>query len=207
MGLRHSFPGSLTVATLFTMTNSPPACGQASICGKSYDPVPYQPNRIPVEESLRKAADLRRHMETRRSVRMFSTDPVPEQALLDAIATASSAPSGVHQQPWTFVLVTDSEVRQKIRNTAEEEERISYSGRLGAEWLSALRPLGTVAVKPHLSEAPHLIVVFQQRFFLAGDGSTRKHYYVSESVGIAVGMRLPRCMWPASPRSPTPQRR
>lgn len=129
-------------------------------------------------------------MNERRTVRMFSPDPVPEQAVIDAIAVASTAPSGAHQQPWTFVLVEDPDLRRQIREAAEEEERISYDGRLGEEWLSALRPLGTDAVKAHLTDAPYLIVVFQQRHYLAEDGTTRKHYYGDESVGIAVGMLL-----------------
>ncbi|MEU5696321.1 nitroreductase family protein [Actinosynnema sp. NPDC020468] len=145
---------------------------------------------MPTEVSVRTAADLRARMDERRTVRMFSTDPVPEQVVLDAIAVASTAPSGAHQQPWTFVRVKDADVRKQIREAAENEERISYAGRLGDEWLDALRPLGTDDVKPHLTDAPELIVVFQQRFYLEADGSTRKHYYVDESVGIAVGMLL-----------------
>lgn len=158
--------------------------------GEPYRPVPYRPARMPVEAALAAAASLRTRMEQRRTVRMFSPDPVPEQVVLDAIATASTAPSGAHQQPWTFVLVTDPAVRQRIRDAAEQEEHRSYAGRLGEEWLSALRPLGTDSVKPHLTEAPYLIVVFQQRYHLLDDGSTHKHYYVDESVGIAVGMLL-----------------
>jgi iodotyrosine deiodinase len=145
---------------------------------------------MPVDESLRAAADLRARMRERRTVRMFSGDPVPEQVVLDAIAVASTAPSGAHQQPWTFVLVKDPEVRRRIRDAAEHEERVSYAGRLGEEWLDALRPLGTDDVKPHLTDAPVLVVVFQQRYYLEPDGTRRKHYYVDESVGIAVGMLL-----------------
>ncbi|RJQ80533.1 nitroreductase family protein [Pseudonocardiaceae bacterium YIM PH 21723] len=158
--------------------------------GQNYDPVPYRPARIPAEQALETSASLRARMDERRTVRAFSTDPVPEQLVLDAIAVASTAPSGAHQQPWTFVLVTDPDVRKQIREAAEEEERISYAGRLGEEWLDALRPLGTDDVKPHITDSPYLIVVFQQRFYIEPDGSTRKHYYVDESVGIAVGMLL-----------------
>ncbi|WP_340682399.1 nitroreductase family protein [Amycolatopsis coloradensis] len=158
--------------------------------GDPFEPVPYRPARVPAEESLATAADLRRRMDTRRTVRMFSTDPVPEQVVVDAIAVAATAPSGAHQQPWTFVLIKDAETKQRIRDAAEEEERVSYEGRLGEEWLSALRPLGTDAVKTHLTDAPYLIVVFQQRYFLDEDGTKHKHYYVDESVGIAVGMLL-----------------
>ncbi|TQM79649.1 nitroreductase [Saccharothrix saharensis] len=145
---------------------------------------------MPVDDSLRAAADLRARMRERRTVRMFSGDPVPEQVVVDAIEVASTAPSGAHQQPWTFVLVKDPEVRRRIREAAEHEERVSYAGRLGDEWLDALRPLGTDDVKPHLTDAPALVVVFQQRYYLDPDGTRSKHYYVDESVGIAVGMLL-----------------
>ncbi|KAA2266131.1 nitroreductase family protein [Solihabitans fulvus] len=158
--------------------------------GQPYQPVPYHPARMPVDESLHTAATLRERMMERRTVRAFSTEPVPEQLVVDAIAVAGTAPSGAHQQPWTFVLVTDPEVRAKIRAAAENEEKLSYDGRLGEEWLNALRPLGTDMHKPHLTDAPYLIIVFQQRFYLDEDGEQHKHYYVDESVGIAVGMLL-----------------
>ncbi|MFL4496402.1 nitroreductase family protein [Streptomyces sp. VTCC 41912] len=158
--------------------------------GEPYRSVPYRPERMPAAESLARAAELRERMDRRRTVRQFSTDPVPEQVVRDALACAATAPSGAHQQPWTFVLVKDPEVRRRIRAAAEAEEQRSYEGRLGEEWLAALRPLGTDEVKPHLTDAPHLIVVFQQRHWLGPDGTKRKHYYVDESVGIAVGMLL-----------------
>ncbi|MFI5999817.1 nitroreductase family protein [Streptomyces sp. NPDC051366] len=158
--------------------------------GEPYRPVAYRPERMPGGESLARAAELRARMDERRTVRRFSPDPVPEQVVRDAIACAATAPSGAHQQPWTFVLVKDPAVRRQIRDAAEQEELISYDGRLGDEWLAALRPLGTDAVKTHLTDAPALIVVFQQRYWLGPDGTKRKHYYVDESVGIAVGMLL-----------------
>ncbi|MET8292433.1 nitroreductase family protein [Streptomyces sp. NPDC005180] len=158
--------------------------------GLPYRPVAYRPARTPAPETLARAAELRARMDERRTVRHFSPDPVPEQAVRDAIACAATAPSGAHQQPWTFVLVKDPAIRRQIRAAAEQEEQISYEGRLGDEWLAALRPIGTDAVKTHLTDAPALIVVFQQRYWLGPDGEKRKHYYVDESVGIAVGMLL-----------------
>lgn len=146
---------------------------------------------MPVEEALRATDWLRSRMAERRSVRAFSPDPVDERLVLDAIAVAATAPSGAHQQPWTFVLVTDPDVRARIREAAEAEERRAYAGRLGEEWLNALRPLGTDEHKPHLTDAPFLIVVFAQRYYLdEHTGRKHKHYYVDESVGIAVGMLL-----------------
>lgn len=144
---------------------------------------------------------MRRHvrayadaMQRRRTVREFSPEPFPDDLLAEAIRAAASAPSGAHQQPWTFVVVTDPALKQQIRDAAEQEERKSWEGRMSPEWIAALEPLGLDWHKPHLTTAPALIVVFAQAWGLTdtGDGEPRrvKHYYVDESVGIAVGMLL-----------------
>ena len=123
-------------------------------------------------------------------MRSFSSDPVPFEVIRDAIEVAGTAPSGAHQQPWAFVIVSDPEVKRQVRVAAEEEERRSYEGRMSAEWVATLRKLGTDWHKPHIEEAPYVIVVFEQVYGLAGDGSKEKHYYARESVGIAVGFLL-----------------
>ena len=115
---------------------------------------------------------------------------MPVELVHDAVAAAATAPSGANQQPWTFVHVTDPHVRARIREAAELEERRSYEGRLGQEWLAALRPLGTDWRKPHLTDAPHLLVVFAQAHRMDPGGARYKHYYVVESVGIACGLLL-----------------
>jgi nitroreductase len=152
--------------------------------------VPLAFERIPEREQLARSraflADLRR----RRTVRSFSREPVPYELVENAVATAATAPSGAHQQPWTFVVVSDPEVKRRIRRAAEEEERRSYAGRMPDEWLEALRPLGTDWRKPHIEDAPYVVVVFEQAYGLRPDGSKVKHYYVKESVGIAVGLML-----------------
>jgi iodotyrosine deiodinase len=129
-------------------------------------------------------------MRSRRTVRHFSREAVPYELVENAIAAAGTAPSGAHQQPWTFVVVSDSDVKRRIRQAAEEEERRSYEGRMPDEWLEALRPLGTDWQKPHIEDAPYVVVVFEQAYGLRADGSKLKHYYVKESVGIAVGLLL-----------------
>lgn len=121
-------------------------------------------------------------LRTRRTIRHFSPDPVDPAVIRLAIATANTAPSGANRQPWRFVVVSDPELKQQIRDGAEEEERRFYSSRAGETWLEALEPLGTDEHKPHLTDAPLLIVVFEVR--------KPKPYYPLESIGIAVGMLL-----------------
>ena len=128
-------------------------------------------------------------MAARRSVRAFSPDSVPRKLINHAILTAASAPSGAHQQPWTFVAVSDPSVKHRIRLAAEAEERRNYAGgRMPAEWLTALAPLGTDWHKPFLDVAPWIVVLFEQVHGWFPDGSVRKHYYARESVGIACGL-------------------
>ena len=151
--------------------------------------VPHRPPRLPVEDALARGRAFLDRMSSRRSVRAFSPDPVPREAIELAIAAASTAPSGAHRQPWKFVAIGDPAIKREIRIAAEEEERISYEGgRMPPEWLEALAPLGTDWHKPFLEIAPWIVVVFEETFGLDPDGQQRKHYYVKESVGIACGL-------------------
>jgi iodotyrosine deiodinase len=150
--------------------------------------IPYQPPRMPVDASLERGRALAEHLDRRRSVRHFSADPVPREAIELAIRAASTAPSGAHMQPWTFVAIDDPAIKREIRVAAEQEEKRSYEERMPSEWLDALAPLGTDWHKPYLEIAPYLVVVFEQVTGLDHEGNARKHYYVRESVGIACGL-------------------
>lgn len=140
------------------------------------------------EETMRQEATTHlAAMTRRRSVRFFSDAPVPLDVVRSCIDTAAQAPSGANKQPWTFALVTDPETKRRIREAAEEEERTFYGGRAPDTWLDDLAPLGTHADKPFLETAPALVVVFAQRY---GSNKADRHYYVSESVGIACGFLI-----------------
>jgi iodotyrosine deiodinase len=157
--------------------------------GPFYHPLDFSPRSE--AEMLARARDFRALMKRRRTVRDFTDRPVARQIIEDAVMTAAGAPSGANQQPWTFVCISDAAVKSKIRAAAEEEEREFYKGgKTPGEWLDALGPLGTDEHKPFLEIAPWLIVIFGQRYGIAADGSHVKHYYVPESVGIAMGFLI-----------------
>ena len=145
---------------------------------------------LPPAEMQRRAAELAAELERRRSVRHFSSRPVPRGLIEDCLRAANSAPSGANRQPWHFVVVGDAEIKRRIRAAAEEEERDFYARRAPDDWLEALAPLGTDEHKPFLEKAPYLIVIFAQVHGLTADGGIRKHYYVPESTGIATGMLI-----------------
>ena len=147
-------------------------------------------DRLDDTEMAARAQAFYQQMRQRRSVRDFSSAPVPRAVIEDALRTAGSAPSGANMQPWHFSVVESAAVKREIRLAAEEEEREFYQRRASAEWLDALAPLGTDAHKPFLETAPYLIVVFLKKFSEGAEGEQRKNYYTAESVGIATGMLL-----------------
>ena len=149
--------------------------------------IPYAAPRV--DDPAARGREFLDVMAARRSVRDFSADPVPRELIEIAVATANTAPSGAHQQPWTFVAVSDPAIKHRIRLAAEEEERENYEGgRLPDAWRQAIAPLGTTSDKAFLDVVPWIVVVFAQKSTPMPDGTLRKNYYVNESVGIACGL-------------------
>jgi nitroreductase len=156
---------------------------------EGFEHIRYQRKQPSERELIENSQNFYQLMNGRRTVREFDTKPIPIEVIENIVLTASTAPSGAHKQPWTFCIVSDAEIKCKIREAAEEEEKISYSGRMPENWKADLKPLGTNWEKPFLEDAPYLIVVFKQSYGLA-DGEKIQHYYVSESVGIACGFLI-----------------
>ena len=144
----------------------------------------------PVEEMRRRLARFYASVDKRRTVRDFSTRPVPRDIIETALRAASTAPSGANLQPWHFCVVSGAGAKKRIREAAEVEEREFYEHRASEEWLQALAPLGTDSDKPFLETAPYLIAVFLQKFGRLPDGRKVKHYYPVESTGIATGILI-----------------
>jgi iodotyrosine deiodinase len=152
-----------------------------------YSTIPLAFERVPVELTLDRARTWYEEMNRRRTTRHFSRASVPREAIEYAIRTAGTAPSGAHQQPWTFVALSDPDLKQRLRDAAEAEEHRNYHGRMPPEWLEALALLGTDEHKPHLTDAPWVVVLFRQTHGVRPDGSKRTYYYTQESCGIAAG--------------------
>jgi nitroreductase len=153
--------------------------------------IPLPPREIlSPDETLARATAFQREMARRRTVRDFSDRPIAREVIEACLRTAGSAPNGANLQPWHFVAVSDPDLKREIRVAAEMEEREFYGGRAPNEWLEALAALGTTAEKPFLEKAPWLIAIFSQPNEILPDGRKRKHYYASESVGIATGFLI-----------------
>lgn len=151
--------------------------------------IPFKGLAFDGEESAQRAKSFYQYMDQRRSVRHFSDKAVDRSIIENVVMTAASAPSGAHKQPWTFCAVSNPEIKTAIRTAAEEEERLSYAGRMSDAWLKDLEPMGTDANKPFIEIAPWLIIMFKKPYDLI-DGNKHKNYYVNESVGIAAGFLI-----------------
>jgi iodotyrosine deiodinase len=162
----------------------------AKLTSSTYTPAPLSFERLSEEEARRRSREFLARVAERRSVRHFSDEPVPHELIENAIRAAGTAPSGANQQPWTFVVISDPDLKARLREAAEHEEDLLYTQRASDEYLEAIEPIGTDAHKPHVTDAPYLIAVFEQAWSRDADGEKRKNYYVRESVGIAVGFLL-----------------
>lgn len=162
--------------------------GSPSVDGSGFGPLTSY-REYPVTEMLARSRGYAADLGRRRTVRQFSDRPVPREIIAACIEAAGTAPSGAHQQPWHFVVISDPELKRSIRVAAEQAEAEFYAT-APADWLAALAPLGTDEHKPYLETAPYLIAVFAERYGVRPDGSRQTHYYVMESVGIATGFLL-----------------
>ncbi len=157
----------------------------------NYQTIPLPDYReYPVDEMRQRLNDFYTEVNRRRTVREFSDRPVPRDIIETALMAANTAPSGANLQPWHFVAVSGAATKRKIREAAEIEEREFYEHRATTEWLAALEPIGTDSNKPFLETAPYLIAVFLQKFGVLEDGRKVKHYYPTESTGLATGILI-----------------
>lgn len=152
--------------------------------------IPYDAPRYDDQEMVERSKAFYELMDQRRSVRQFSDKPVDRRVLENLIRTASSAPSGAHKQPWTFALISNAELKHRIRQLAEKEEFENYNGRMSDRWLEDLAQFGTNHIKEFLDIAPYLVVVFKKAYDFDREGNKTQNYYVNESVGIAVGFLI-----------------
>ncbi|CAG9763188.1 unnamed protein product [Ceutorhynchus assimilis] len=152
--------------------------------------IPLDFSKLSTEESLKNSEEFYKLLNQRRTVRHFSTQPVPKEIIYNLIKTAGTAPSGAHTEPWTYVVVSNPHMKQKIREIIEEEEEINYKKRMGKVWITDLKPLKTNWVKEYLTDAPFLILVFKQIYSFKEDGTKKIHYYNEQSVAMASGILL-----------------
>lgn len=156
----------------------------------TYPFISYKRDQYSDAEMIERSKTFYNWADTRRSVRDFSSKHVPKEVMENLLMTASTAPSGAHKQPWTFCLISNKELKSKLRELAEEEEKKSYDGRMSEEWLKDLEPLGTDWVKEFIDIAPWIVVVMKRVYEIELDGHKHQNYYVNESVGLASGFLL-----------------
>lgn len=152
--------------------------------------IPYHYVRKPEKELLARASEFYQVAAARRTLRFFSTNPVPKEVIREIIRAAGTAPSGAHTEPWTFVAISDPTTKSKIRDIIEKEEEINYKKRMGIKWTTDLTPLKTNWIKEYITTAPYLILVFKQTYGILPNGQKKTHYYHEMSVSIACGILI-----------------
>lgn len=158
---------------------------------KKYSFSPHKDyQEYPVEEMKQRAKNFYEDLKRRRTVRDFSSKPVPKEIIEDCIMAAGTAPNGANKQPWHFAVVESADIKKQLRDAAEDEEHEFYHRRAPQDWLDDLEQFDTDEHKPFLEEAPYLIGIFSESYALDKDGNRVKNYYVKESVGIATGMLI-----------------
>jgi iodotyrosine deiodinase len=154
------------------------------------DKMPLNFQRLTETEMIEKSNFFLKNISSRRTVRDFSNEEVPEEVILNAVKSAATAPNGANLQPWHFVIIKNKKVKSELREKAEKIESGFYSHKAPQEWLDDLKHLGTNSSKPFLAEAPYIIVVFEKKYDIKNDGTKKKLYYTKESVGIATGILI-----------------
>ena len=152
--------------------------------------IPLQTQKLSEKEVIAKSENYYKKISKRRSVRDFSDKEVPREVIESILKAAGSAPSGANKQPWTFCVISNTELKSEIRKLAEIEEYENYHGRMSDSWKEDLEHLGTDHIKEFLEIAPYLIVVFKKVYDLDEEGGKLQNYYVNESVGIACGFLI-----------------
>lgn len=61
--------------------------------------------------------ELRDFLRTRRSIRRFKPDVVPDSVLRDILLTSTFAPSAHHRQPWRFVVLQDASPKKHLADS------------------------------------------------------------------------------------------
>jgi len=157
--------------------------------------IPFQHEILPENEMITRSAKFYSTMDKRRTLRFFSSQRIPRQVIDNIVLAAATSPSGAHTEPWTYVVVEDAEVKEKVREIVEEEEEKNYSQRMGSKWTTDLRPLKTDWVKPYLTTAPYIVLLFKQTYGLLPNGKKRVHYYNEISTSISAGIFLAAVQW------------
>jgi len=152
--------------------------------------IPLESQKLSEKEVIAKSENYYKKISKRRSVRDFSDKEVPREVIESILKAAGSAPSGANKQPWTFCVISNTELKSEIRKLAEIEEYENYHGRMSDSWKEDLEHLGTDHIKEFLEVAPYLIVVFKKMYDLDEEGGKLQNYYVNESVGIACGFLI-----------------
>ena len=100
--------------------------------------------------------DLHTFLQTRRSIRRFKPDPVPDSVIERILTTATFAPSAHNQQPWRFAVLTDASVKTHLGETITSKMRADMQAEVADT--SDIEKRAAISLR-RLNEAPLIIVL------------------------------------------------
>ncbi|MCZ7401844.1 MAG: nitroreductase family protein [Candidatus Methanoperedens sp.] len=141
-------------------------------------------------------------IKTRRSVRNYKEDPVPDEDIKFLIDCARYAPSGSNMQPWSFLVIQNKEVMQKLSEQGKKAmiplaEKIANNPENEAGFISFLKAKGTNL----FYNAPLLVIIFGNKKSVTADWdcamAAQNMMLAAHSRGIGscwIGLALPALM-------------
>ena len=128
-----------------------------------------------------KAAELHAFLRSRRSIRRFRPEPVPEDLLHRLLETAIHAPSAHNLQPWRFVLVQNATARERLGRALTDKMRADMEAEGAPETDIAARVERSLR---RLSEAP-VVLLFCRDTAAVRDDTPEEHHMGVQSVANA----------------------
>ena len=134
--------------------------------------------------------DLHAFLRTRRSIRRFKPDPVPDSVIREILQTATFAPSAHNRQPWRFVVLTDSAAKAHLADEmANQFQRDLERDKLPAEEIS--KKLGRS--RERINNAPVVIVLCVDMTEMDAYPDTQRkkaEYIIATQSAANAGMQL-----------------
>ncbi|WP_349948668.1 nitroreductase family protein [Lacrimispora sp. BS-2] len=114
----------------------------------------------------------------RQSSRNFKDQPVEHEKLVKCVEAARLAPSGCNGQPWSFVVVENPELIEKVAEAAQQ---------LGSNGFASKARAFFVVVEEHANLMPHVRSLVDSQYFAPGDIGAAIAYLCLEAESQGIG--------------------
>ena len=131
------------------------------------------------------SAALHAFLRSRRSIRRFKPDAIPDSTLRRILDTARYAPSAHHLQPWRFAVIRSTEAKTRLARALTEKMRVDMRAAGASD-----SEIDARVARSHrrLEEAPAVILLAREESALRTRDAEESHM-AAQSVAI-VGLQI-----------------